>query len=95
MEAKTAGKTLLVRLPEGVNPKSVIRTDAAASTAPPIEDGYAKLVDLPVNSRVTLDFDLPCKIEKETVDGVEYTTTWVGEQIVTIAPRGSVSPLPY
>lgn len=43
----------------------------------------------------TIAFDIPCRIEKETVDGIEYTTTWVGNQIIAILPRGEVSPLPY
>jgi hypothetical protein len=30
-----------------------------------------------------------------TVDGTAYTTTWVGNQIINIQPRGSVSPLPF
>ena len=51
----------------------------------------------PLNSGDTgvLTFDLPCKREKETVDGVEYTTTWIGSQIIEILPRGEVSPLPF
>ena len=40
-------------------------------------------------------FPLPVKIERETVDGVEYTTTWVGNQLIQILPRGTVSPLPF
>lgn len=37
----------------------------------------------------------PCRVEKETVDGTVYTTTWMGNQIVDIKPRGEESPLPF
>jgi len=33
-------------------------------------------------------------MKKETVDGIEYTTTWIGNQIIDIFPHGEISPLP-
>jgi len=43
----------------------------------------------------SLRFAEPCRRETEMVDGTEYTTTWVGSQIIDIQPRGEVSPLPF
>lgn len=57
--------------------------------------GYINLSPLNSGDTGNVSFDLPCKREKETVDGVEYTTTWVGSQIIEILPRGEVSPLPF
>ena len=48
-----------------------------------------------VKSRGMVLFDVPCRTEKETVDGVEYSTTWAGDQILDIQPRGTQSPLPF
>ncbi len=57
--------------------------------------GFLELGALDINATGTVAFDLPCKQEKETVDGVEYTTTWIGSQLVAILPRGEVGPLPF
>jgi len=59
------------------------------------QSGYIELGALNSGDTGILNFDLPCKREKETVDGVEYTTTWIGSQIIEILPRGEVSPLPF
>jgi glutamine cyclotransferase len=40
-------------------------------------------------------FPVACRRERETVDGVVYTTLWAGDQILEILPRGPVSPLPF
>lgn len=57
--------------------------------------GYLKLGALRAGDEGVLRFDVTCREEKETIDGVEYGTTWVGSQIVEIVPRGEVSGLPF
>ncbi|MBI5091945.1 MAG: hypothetical protein HZB26_05810 [Candidatus Hydrogenedentes bacterium] len=95
IETKAAGKTVLVRLPGCVDAKTLTRKENAAAAPAEIEDGCVKLANLPAGAKVTLSFDLPFKIEKETVDNIEYTTTWIGNQVIEIQPRGGVSPLPF
>jgi hypothetical protein len=59
------------------------------------QSGHIELGVLNSGDTGILTFDVPCKREKETVDGVEYTTTWIGSQIIEILPRGEVGPLPF
>jgi len=59
-------------------------------------DGRYWVVDgVDAGARGTLTFDIPVRREKEVVDTIEYTTTWIGDQIIEILPRGTVSPLPF
>ncbi len=57
--------------------------------------GYLELGPLNAGDQARLAFDIPCREEKETVDGIEYTTRWAGSQIVEILQRGEVSSLPF
>jgi len=50
---------------------------------------------LAADARGEVTFPVPCRIEREAVDGTEYTTTWAGDQVLDIRPRGTVSPLPF
>jgi hypothetical protein len=56
---------------------------------------HVELSGLQAGDRGAITFDVPVKVERENVDGVTYTTTWIGNQIIEIQPRGSVSPLPF
>jgi hypothetical protein len=60
-----------------------------------VVSGYLELGALDANAEGAITFAVPCKREKETVDNVEYTTTWIGSQIIEILPRGEVGPLPF
>ena len=60
-----------------------------------VAGGYAELGEMAAGDAGELTFEVPCRVEQETVDGEKYTTTWVGEQIVDIRPRGTVSGLPF
>lgn len=85
---------LAIRIPEYVDPRKVdLEVDGRIVTYndPP----YVRIGHLDVGSVATIRFDIPCRQESERVDGADYTTEWVGNQIVSIAPRGAVSPLPF
>jgi hypothetical protein len=62
---------------------------------PHFDGGYLVVEDLKPGQRGVVQFPVPVKTESETVDGIEYTTTWAGSQIIAILPRGTVSPLPF
>ncbi len=93
-EAKSC-KTLLVRIPAWVKRSSVKLFIQGKAQPVVMEGAYVRIASLLPGQRGELTFALPCKIERETVDGTEYTTTWIGNQIVAIFPRGAVSPLPF
>lgn len=82
---------LSVRVPAGVD----VTTARWLGAQPPVVDGYFVLGRLAAGDSATLFFTLPCRTERERVDGVEYRTRWLGEQVVAIEPRGPVSPLPF
>ncbi len=87
--------TLRVRVPEwceGAEMKSEVDGTVAAAE---VDKGYLVIAGLAAGARGEVRFPVACKVEKETVDSTEYTTTWIGNQIVDIQPRGVVSPLPF
>ncbi|MDX9976102.1 MAG: LamG-like jellyroll fold domain-containing protein [FCB group bacterium] len=86
---------LAIRIPQWVNTETVRITVEGESTPLKLEKGYAILDAIPAGKQGELTFDVPCKREKETVDGIAYTTLWVGNQLVDIKPRGTESPLPF
>lgn len=82
---------LRIRIPQWVDRDS-LRVTVDGATAPlVIHEGYLNIH----GQSGAVGFDVPCRVEKETVDNTEYTTTWVGNQIVDITPRGKVSPIPF
>jgi hypothetical protein len=93
-EAKS-DTTLHMRIPEWVK-ESTVQLSIDGKPRPVAMDGaYARIGALQAGQKGELTFALPCKIERETVDGTEYTTAWIGNQIIAISPRGAVSPLPF
>ncbi len=90
-----AAKTLLIRLPGWVDPDTLELVVAGRRQPVVVEGGYIRITGLGPGGEGVLRFLVPCKVEKETVDGTEYTTTWLGNQIIEILPRGLVSPLPF
>ncbi len=80
-----------VRVPAGVD----AITARWRGARPPVIGGYFALGRLAAGESASLTFTLPCRTERERVDGVDYRTRWLGEQIVAIEPRGTVSPLPF
>jgi hypothetical protein len=93
--AKKDVKDLAVRIPQWVDVKTVKITLAGKDVPLKLEGGFAQLGPIAAGQEGAIAFDLPCKLEKETVDGVAYTTTWIGNQIIDIQPRGTESPLPF
>jgi len=77
---------------EGAEMKSEVDGTVAAAE---VDKGYLVIAGLAAGARGEVTFPVACKVEKEIVDGTAYTTTWIGNQIVDIAPRGVVSPLPF
>lgn len=93
--AKKQIKQFRIALPRWLDAATMrVSVDGKAREAR-INSGYAELGALDSGTAGTITFNLPCRREKETVDGVEYTTTWVGSQIIEILPRGKVGPLPF
>jgi len=86
---------LQVRVPDWVD-RQTLRVEVGGHERPATMAGdYLDTGRLDANTTASLTFDVPCRSERETVDGTEYTTTWIGNQIIAILPRGSVSPLPF
>jgi len=91
----SAAKVLLIRIPGWVAADTLQLTVDGQSRAVVVEEGYARISGLKAGSQGALRMAVPCKVETETVDGTKYTTTWVGNQLIGVLPRGTVSPLPF
>lgn len=87
--------TLRVRVPDWAAPAGLVAVVEGVEAPAIVQDGYVVLSGLASGARGEVRFPLACKVETETVDGTEYTTTWIGGQIIDIEPRGAVSPLPF
>ena len=86
---------LRIRVPEWVGARTARVTVNHDERATTIAAGYLEIGNLAAGDAGAVRFDVPAKFERETVDGTQYTTTWLGDQIVDIRPRGTVSPLPF
>lgn len=86
---------LRVALPPWVAPETLEATINKKTLALEINAGYILFGALNPEDTGTLRFAVPCRREKEQVDGTQYTTTWIGSQIIDILPHGEVSPLPF
>lgn len=86
---------LRVRVPEWCDRTMIETRVNGKSQLAEVEGGYALFHNLSAGDQGDMTFPVTCKIEKETVDSTEYTTAWIGNQIVDIQPRGVVSPLPF
>lgn len=86
---------LRIRIPPWVDRKTLRLFVGDVETEVRCEGGYLCMGELAVGQEGEVRFSVPVKEEKETVDGVEYTTRWMGSQIIRILPRGEVSPLPF
>ncbi len=78
----------------GEGKKDALRVNRELSSLV-FENNYAKVADLKAGDHGELSFSVPGKIDQETVNSVTYTTTWIGNQIINISPKGKVSPLPF
>lgn len=89
--------TLRIRVPEWCDSAAMKAQVAGSGAAAKVEvdKGYFVIAGLAAGAHGGVTFPVACKVEKEIVDGTEYTTTWIGNQVVDIAPRGVVSPLPF
>lgn len=95
IEAKKNVKGLRIRIPTWVDTET-IRLEMNGAPVPVQRDGaYIQTGQLKAGTKGFISYELPCKVEKETVDHTEYTTTWIGNQIIDITPRGTQSPLPF
>ncbi|NQT17129.1 MAG: hypothetical protein HQ582_30530 [Planctomycetes bacterium] len=90
-----AAKTLWIRVPDWVDVASLRLTVEKKAAEVVIRNGYVEISGLTPEIQGSLDFPIPCKVEVEIVDGTEYTTTWIGNQLIEIQPPGAVSPLPF
>ena len=87
--------SLRVRVPEWVDPATLSVTVNRAPRSGTVSAGYVQVGALAAGDSRAVRFAVPVRLERETVDGIAYTTTWLGDQIVDIQPRGTVSPLPF
>ncbi len=94
-EAKGAIDRLQVRIPPWVDRSTIRLQRRGTATALTVDGSYAIITGITAGEHGTLSFAVPVKIERERVDGTQYTTTWVGNQLIDIQPRGIVSPLPF
>ena len=94
--AKSPVDRIRIRIPTWVD-RSTMRLErtVGAATDGKAAASYADIDGLQAGESGALTFSLPVKIERETVDGIDYTTTWIGSQIIQVLPRGTVSPLPF
>jgi len=86
---------LRLAMPAWMAPETVHVTVNRNQRPAEISDGCLNLGACSAGDAFIITFAVPCREEKETVDGIEYTTLWAGSQIVRILPRGNVSPLPF
>jgi hypothetical protein len=86
---------LRLRVPGWADPATLRATVGGVPRPVAVSAGYADLGDLQPGDSGALTFAVPFREERETVDGTTYTTTWAGDQILDIRPRGAVSPLPF
>lgn len=91
---KTA-KPLAIRIPRWVDTASLTVQLNGTKRVWEVEEGFLRLGALQPGDEGRIGFDVPCKEESEVVDGITYTTTWVGTQLIGVSPRGTVSPLPF
>ena len=94
-EARQDVGTLAIRVPSWVDGDAVRLRVSGRAVRPVIDGGYVKVTGLRAGTRGRLSFPVAVRVERETVDGIEYKTTWFGDQIVAVDPRGTVSPLPF
>jgi hypothetical protein len=86
---------LMVRMPPWVDRKTIQLSVSRELRPVKLKSGYVIIDGLKAGAQGCVTFDVPCKVERETVDGTEYTTTWVGNQLISISPRGLEDPLPF
>jgi hypothetical protein len=87
--------SLRIRVTEGVDAAALIATVNGARATIAADGGYAVISGLRSGDQGEVRFPFAVRQEIETVDSTPYTTTWLGEQIIDIQPRGIVSPLPF
>jgi hypothetical protein len=88
-------KPLFVRFPDWADAKTLKVTLRGESLHVEPANGYIKIVPAAAGDEGCVEFAIPCRIQRETVDGTEYTSMWVGNQPVRILPQGAISPLPF
>jgi hypothetical protein len=88
-------KPLMVRLPDWADAKTLKVTLRGESLHVEPANGYIRIVPGAAGEEGCVEFAVPCRIQRETVDGTEYTSMWIGNQPVQILPRGAISPLPF
>jgi len=90
-----ADVTVRLRVPEWVDAGTLRVAVAGEARKVTVRGGYVGLGAMAAGQEAEIAFTVPWSLQRETVDGTGYTTTWAGNQIVDIRPRGTVSPLPF
>ena len=87
-----------MRIPNWVD-RATLKVDVNGSTVHGdrirFDKSYLTIGSLKKSDVGTIIFDVPIKTEKELIEGVEFTATWCGNQVIKIEPRGEESPLPF
>ena len=94
-EARRDIAALKVRVPTWVDRTALSVSIEGRPVDASVDQGYVRTPALEAGASGALTFPIRIRTERETVDGVEYRTTWLGDQIIAIEPRGAVSPLPF
>ncbi len=90
-----SNKALFVRIPNWVSKKSIKLTVNGTTKKLDFSVNYLKISGLKKGGNAQLAFDVPCKTEREMVDGFWYETMWIGNQVIRIKQSGVISPLPF
>jgi len=88
-------KELLIRVPSWIDRATLQVAVDGAARSHEFVNAYLRIADLVAPAKGLVTFGVPVRVEKETVDGIEYTVTWLGSQVIEILPRGKVSPIPF
>ena len=93
--ARKEVKGLQIRIPNWVDRKTVKIVIAEKNIPAEFDGPFVRVGSIASGQNGAVTFEVVCKSETETVDGVVYTTLWAGNQIIDIKPRGTESPLPF
>lgn len=85
----------MVRIPEWVDRRSIVIKLNSKKIKNVFQGDYLSISDLRQGDKALIKFDVPCKTESERVDGTTYVTTWIGNQLIAIDPKGTLSRLPF
>lgn len=93
---KKTEKDLYVRIPNWVNETSLsLEVMGKQTDALKMVDGYLHVGKLYKGAAGTISFTIKSVRKAEEIEGVKFSTTWWGDQVIDIDPPGKISPIPF